>query len=55
MQGQEVDGGTVRDLIAVTHMPDVGSSKKTVLLPPQNAIATLSFRFIPPLRFFAKV
>mmetsp|Transcript_36306 Transcript_36306/g.87548 ORF Transcript_36306/g.87548 Transcript_36306/m.87548 type:complete len:260 (+) Transcript_36306:4756-5535(+) len=36
-------------------MPLVGSSRRTTLLPPQNAIATDSLRFIPPLRFFENV
>ena len=40
--------------IALT-IPLVGSSNKTVLESPQKAIATLSFLFIPPLRFFDSV
>mmetsp|Transcript_23468 Transcript_23468/g.65510 ORF Transcript_23468/g.65510 Transcript_23468/m.65510 type:complete len:209 (-) Transcript_23468:2095-2721(-) len=36
-------------------MPEVGSSRSTVLLSPQNAMATESLRFMPPLRFLENV
>lgn len=38
-------------LLAEVSIPLVGSSRKTILLLPMKAIATLSFRFYPPERF----
>ena len=45
-----IDSNNTNQPTTKTYIPDVGSSNSTTLLPPQNAIATLSFRFIPPLR-----